>query len=110
MIPGMNPRDMQNAMKRMGIKQEQIDATEVIIRTTGSTLIIRNPQVAKINMMGQESFQVVGRVEEVDDAPAISDEDVQAVVQQANCSEEEAKSALEGSKGDIAAAILKLQS
>ncbi|HIH91218.1 TPA: nascent polypeptide-associated complex protein [Candidatus Woesearchaeota archaeon] len=110
MIPGMNPRDMQKAMQRMGIKQQEIDATEVVIRTTGKTLVIRSPQVVRINMMGQDSFQVSGRVEEADEAPQISGEDVQAVVQQANCSEEEAKKALEESGGDIAAAILKLQS
>ena len=110
MLPGMNPRDMQNAMKRMGIKQEEIDASEVIIRAAGKSLVIRNPQVAKITMMGQESFQVSGKVEEMEEPPQISDEDVQAVVQQANCSEQEARNALQESEGDIAAAILRLQS
>ena len=110
MFPGMNPRDMQNAMKRMGIKQQEIDATEVIIKTKDKTLLIRNPQVSKVNMMGHESFQVVGNVEEVEEASPISDEDIDAVIQQANCSQEEAKSALESTEGDIAAAILKLQS
>ena len=55
MIPGMNPRDMQRAMKRLGIKQEEIDAREVIIRTSDKEIIIQNPQVSKVNMMGQET-------------------------------------------------------
>lgn len=106
----MNPRDMQKAMKRMGIKQEEIDATEVIIKTTGNSLIIRNPQVSKVNMMGQETFQIAGQVEEVEEKVAISEEDIKTVMEQANCSEEEAQQALEEHDGNIAEAILKLQS
>ena len=52
MIPGMNPRQMQQAMKKMGIKQEEIDALAVIIRTRDKDIILRNPSVQKINMMG----------------------------------------------------------
>lgn len=64
MIPGINPRDMQKAMKRLGITQQEIEATEVIIKTADAELVIHNPQVSKVNMMGQETFQIVGRVEE----------------------------------------------
>ncbi len=106
----MNPRDMKKAMQRMGIQQTDIDATEVLIRTNGKTIRISNPQVAKINMMGQQTFQVSGTINEIDELPSITSDDILAVVQQANCSEEEAKKALEESSGDIAAAILKLQS
>ncbi len=94
----------------MGIKQDEIKATEVLIRTPTKTLIVRNPTVAKINMMGQESLQVSGTIEEIEEAPAISDEDIDAVIQQANCSRKEAEHALKETGGDIAAAILRLQS
>ena len=60
----MNPREMQKAMKRLGIKQEEIDALEVIIKTPTKNLIIRNPHVSRINMMGQETLQVSGEIEE----------------------------------------------
>ena len=106
----MNPRDVKKAMQRMGIQQQDIDATEVLIRTAGKTIRISNPQVAKVNMMGQQTFQVSGKIEEIDETPEITTDDVSAVVAQANCSEEEAKKALEESSGDIAEAILKLQS
>ena len=53
MFPGMNPREMQKAMKRLGIKQEEIDAEEVIIKTAGKSLVIKNPHVSRVNMMGQ---------------------------------------------------------
>ncbi|HLC66480.1 MAG TPA: nascent polypeptide-associated complex protein [Candidatus Nanoarchaeia archaeon] len=109
MFPGMNPRDMQKAMQRMGIKQEDIPATEVIIRTADKELVITDPQVAKIKMMGQESFQISGQVHERVKTVEMSAEDIQAVVDQAGCTAEEAEQALKNAGGDIAAAILTLQ-
>jgi len=108
MIPNINPKQLQKAMKRMGVKQEEIDATEVIIKTPDKELIIRDPHVAKVNMMGQESLQITGSIEERD-LKAYKEEDVKTVVEQADCSEEEAKEALEKSKGDLAEAILSLK-
>src|SRR3989338_3799427 len=105
----MNPRDVQNAMKRMGIKQVEIDAKEVLIRTSGKTILISNPSVAKVDMMGQVSYQISGAASEIDEEPESyepTDEDISMVVSQANCSQEEAKKALLESGGDIAAAIL----
>ena len=111
MFPGMNPREMQKAMKRLGIKQEEIDAEEVIIKTAGKNLIIKNPHVSRINMMGQETIQVVGDIEEVDkeEKDEISEEDIATVMGQANCTKEDALEALGNSNGNLAEAILKLQ-
>ena len=106
MLPGMNPRAMRQAMKKMGVKQEEIDAVEVIIKTRDKDLIIRNPQVSKVEMMGQKSIQIVGDIEE---RVSISQEDVETVVEQAGCSKEQAKSALERVDGDLAQAIMDLQ-
>ena len=33
MMPNINPRQLQKAMQRMGVRQEEIEATEVIIKT-----------------------------------------------------------------------------
>ena len=111
MFPGINPREMQKAMKRLGIKQEEIDAVEVIIKTPDKNLIIRNPQVSKVNMMGQDTIQVVGDIIEVEkeDSIEINQDDVETVIHQTNCGKEEALEALEESKGNLAEAILKLQ-
>ncbi len=108
---GINPRKMQQMMKRMGINQSEIDASEVIIRTAEKEIIITNPQVAKVNMMGQETFQISGNIHEreLSTEPEITEEDIKTVAEQADVSEEKAKEALEESKGDIAEAILKLQ-
>lgn len=112
---GVSPREMQKAMKRMGIRQEEIYAKEVIIRTYDKDLVIRNPHVSKVNMMGQETFQVSGDIVEVGVADEgkkadINEEDMSAVMEQTNCSKEEASEALEESNGNLAEAILKLQS
>ena len=98
----------------MGISQEEISAEEVIIRGNGKEIVITNPQVVKIKMGGNDSFQITGNVsergsEKSESAPVkFSDEDVQIVVAQTGCTEGEAKDALEG-EGDIAKAILKLK-
>ncbi len=111
MFPGMNARKMQQAMKRMGIQQSEIPATEVIIRTESGEIVITNPSVSKVNMMGQETFQISGTIEERDSAssPSISEDDIATVAGQSGASEDEARKALEESEGDIAAAILKLK-
>jgi len=106
----MNPKKMQQMMKQMGIQQTELDATEVIIKTADKELVITNPQVSKVNMMGQETYQVVGQVhvrEKVSEIE-ISEDDVQTIVAQTGVSEEKAKAALQ-EKGDLAEAILSLQ-
>jgi nascent polypeptide-associated complex subunit alpha len=111
MIPGINPREMQKAMKRLGIKQEEIDANEVIIKTNDSEIVIRNPQVSKVNMMGQETFQISGEIEEraLSSEPEIDDEDVKTVMEQTGATEEEAQEAISKNSGDLAKAIMDLK-
>ncbi len=112
MIPGMNPRQMQQMMKKMGIAQQEIDATQVIIRTPSKTIYIDNPSVSRVNAMGQVTFQVVGeeREEETTAALTINDDDVASVVAQTNCTPDEAREAITKANGDLAAAILSIAS
>src|SRR3989344_5122136 len=111
MFPGVSPREMQKAMKRLGIRQQEIDAELVIIKTHDKDFVIRNPQVSKVNMMGQETFQVVGSIEEVEkeSKAEINEEDISTVMEQTSCTKEEARKAIEESSGNLAEAILKLQ-
>lgn len=109
MIPGMNPRKMQQMMRKMGIQQQEIEATEVIIKTPGKDLVILNPQVSKVNMMGQESLQIVGEIHEREIKAEISDEDITTVMEQAKVDKDKAEAALKASKGDLAEAIINLQ-
>ena len=111
MFPGMNPRDVQKAMKRLGIKQEEIDAELVIIKTHDKDFVIKNPHVSKVNMMGQETFQIVGDIAEIskENKIEINEEDLSTVMEQTRCTREEALETLQKSSGNLAEAILKLQ-
>lgn len=107
MIPGIRQSDLKKAMKQMGVKQEEIEAEEVIIKTKDKDIIVSNPSVIKVKMIGQESFQVSGKISE---RSSISKEDVKIVMEKTGASEEEAKRALEKANNDLAEAILSLKS
>ena len=104
----MDPKKMQAVMKQMGIAQEEIPSSKVIIeRPNESNIIISNPSVTKIKAQGQESFQIAGDISEESAAPEISEEDIKTVAEKTGKSEKEAKDALEKT-GDLATAILEL--
>ncbi len=112
MLPGMNSKQMQQAMKKMGMQQEEIDASKVIIKTSDGDIVIDNPNVAAVTMMGQDSWQITGdaKLIPLDTTPDISEEDIETVVQQTSCTGEQAKIAIKAHKGDLAEAILELSS
>ncbi|MCK5309424.1 MAG: nascent polypeptide-associated complex protein [Thermoplasmata archaeon] len=123
MMPGMrgvNPKQMKQAMKKMGIVQEDMEGVdEVIIKARGETYVFKKPEVQVTTMQGQKTFQVVGDHEVIKgDVPVstepigivIPDEDVELVAGQANVSHEEALAALEECNGEPAEAIIKLMS
>jgi nascent polypeptide-associated complex subunit alpha len=113
MMPNMNPKQMQQMMKKMGIQQEDIDAQEVIIKCSDKIIRIINPSVQKVNMMGQKNYQISGQesIEPLvseDSDPEYTDEDIDTVAEQASVSKEDAQQALEDTNGNIAEAILLL--
>ena len=108
MLPGMNARKMNKMMQRMGVQQQDIDAEQVIIKCKDKEIIINNPQVAKINLMGQQTIQIVGDIEERS-LEKFNEDDVKTVMEQAEVNEDEAREALEKSNGDLAEAILSLK-
>ena len=110
MFPGVNPRQMRAAMQKMGVAQEELPVELVVMYTKDKELVIKDPSVVKIKMMGQESFQVSGVVEERPRQRfSINEDDVKVVMEQAGVTAEDARRALESSEGDIAQAILSLQ-
>jgi nascent polypeptide-associated complex subunit alpha len=115
MFPGgMDPRQMKMAMKRMGIQQYDLDAEEVIIRLKDKEIVITNPSVAQVNMMGQKSYQISGVEEErprsdVSTDADIDEEDIKTVAESAEVSLDEAEAAIRKHNGDLAAAIMGLK-
>jgi len=108
----VSPREAKRMMQRMGLSMgEMPDVQEVVFKTSTKEIIIENPEVAIMEMRGQKIFQVTGEkiVEKlIEKKVTIPEEDVQLVATQAKVSVEEARDALEQTKGDLAQAILLL--
>ncbi len=116
----MNPREQKRMMQRMGMNMDSVaDVEQVIIRTSSKKITIEQPEVAILEMQGQKIFQVIGGkvTEGVPERAApsasktvVAEADVQLVADQTGKSVEEARKALEECEGDLAKAILLLQS
>jgi len=108
----VSPREAKRMMQRMGLSMgEMPDVQQVVFKTSTKEIIIENPEVAIMEMRGQKIFQVTGEkiVEKaIEKKTTIPEEDVQLVAAQAKVSVEEARAALEQTKGDLAQAILLL--
>jgi nascent polypeptide-associated complex subunit alpha len=101
-------------MQRMGMNMNEVaDVERVIIKTSGKEITIEEPGVAILEMQGQKIFQVTGgKITEktVERKLTVPEEDVRLVADQTGKNPEEARKALEESGGDLAKAILLLQS
>ena len=111
----VNPREAKRMMQRMGMSMDAVaDVEKVIIKTSTKEITIEEPEVARLEVQGQKIFQVTGgKVSEkaAERKPsAIAEEDVRLVADQTGKSLDEARRALEESEGDLAKAILLLQS
>ena len=104
---GLDPKKMQAMMKQLGMDQEEIDATRVVIeKSDNNKLVIENPSVTKITIKGNETFQISGDITEKE--AGISDSDIQTVMEKTGVDSKKAKKALEDANGDLAEAILSL--
>lgn len=117
----MNSREQKRMMQRMGMNMDTVsDVQQVIIRTADKDIVIDEPEVAILQVQGQKMYQVIGgQVSEQSPSqrgasatakPVFSEEDVQLVADQTGKSLEKAKEALQEADGDLAKAILLLQS
>ena len=101
-------------MQRMGMSMDAVpDVERVIIKTSGKEITIEEPEVAILEVQGQKIFQVAGgKISEkvTEHKPTFPEEDVRLVADQTGKSLEEARKALEECGGDLAKAILLLQS
>ena len=110
MLPrGMNPKQMNQMMKKLGINVKEIRNVEkVIIQTDTKEYIFSNAEVTIMNAQGQKTFQISGNPIIKNRKEEIPEDDIKLVVDQTGKSFDEAKDALEKSKGDIAEAIMLL--
>ena len=116
----MNPREQKRLMQRMGMNMDSVpDVQQVIIKTSEKDIVIDEPEVAILEVQGQKMYQVVGgqvteqaptQYRATKLTPTFSEEDVRLVADQTGKSLEKAKEALDECQGDLAKAILLLQS
>lgn len=108
---GMNPKQMSMMMKKLGIDVEDVeDVQEIVIRTPDKDYVFKDAAVSIMKAQGTETWQISGtpEVQAHDVKLTFDEEDVNMVMQQTDCSETQAKDALEASGGDIAEAIVAL--
>ncbi len=127
MMPGMgrvNPRQMKQAMRKMGISTEDLtDVQEIIILTKTKEYIFKEAEVTIMTVQGQKTFQVVGEPEvrprsatakqgnttlTAPAEPGLPEEDITLVMEQTGASREKAIAALKATDGQPAEAILMI--
>ena len=112
----ISPREARRLMQRMGLNMAPMpEVQQVIFKTSTKEIVVEDPEVAVISLRGQKIFQVTGekiteKALETKPKLVIPEEDVQLVANQTGKSLEEARRALEETEGDLAKAILLLQS
>lgn len=95
-----NPKQLKKLMQQMNMKPVEADRVEII--SGSKKLVIDNPEVTSMKVMGEEMFQVKGFAREVKELPS---EDVKLVAEQAGVGLDEARAALEESRGDLVEAL-----
>ncbi len=110
MLPrGMNPKQMNQMMRKLGINVKDVKNVEkVIIQTDTKEYVFSDAEVTIMNAQGQKTFQIVGNPVINNRKEEIPNDDINLIVDQTGKTFEEAKEALEKTQGDIAEAILIL--
>ena len=122
----MDSRNARRMMQRMGMQMQELGGvTRVIIQSPGKEIVIEQPTVTSINVQGQKMYQITGGraterapqtvptqgIAPIVEKPQLQvpEEDVLLVAQQAKVSMEKARETLVKCDGDLARAILMLQ-
>ncbi len=120
----LSPRELRRMQARMlgslGLDLKELGtAEEVVIRFHDREIVVRSPSVVALQVEKERVFQIVGgeAEERAPTAPSVeqveeytpSDDDVMLVMAQSGASEEEARKALQETRGDLARAILLLK-
>jgi nascent polypeptide-associated complex subunit alpha len=119
---GVNPRQVKQAMKKLGIETEDLeDVQDVVIRTKSKQYVITDASVTIMTAQGQKTYQITGETEilPLSQTPAalkagipaptqIPEDDIKLVMSQTGASREKAIEALKATDGQPAEAIIKL--
>lgn len=106
MFGKMDPKKIQEMMKKLNMNVQQIDAEEVIIKTKNKNIVISKPEVMIANMMGKDVYQISG---EVSESESISEKDIEMVMEKTGKDRDVVVKKLEELNNDLARAIIELK-
>ena len=102
----INEKQLRMLMKKMNMKQEEIEAKRVVIELEDKNIIIEEPSVVKLEISGRGSYQIAGkeRIEE-----KLNEEDIKLIMEKGNVSKEKAIELLKKAEGKVADALMMLE-
>ena len=103
----MNPKNMEKMLKRLGMQVKELPVEEVILKFWTYQVKIKNPEVAVMNVMGKNVYQVAG--EEKKEPLAPSEEDIKLVMEKTGKDRETVLEKLKQLNNDLAKAIIELK-
>ena len=101
-----DPKKVEQIMKKLNMKVQQIGAEEVVIRTKDKDIIISRPEIMLADMMGREVYQVSG---EVSERILVNEDDVRMVMDKTGKDRDTVVKKLEELDNDLAKAIMELK-
>jgi len=105
-IGKMDPKKVQEIMKKMNMNVRDIIAEEVIIKCRDRNIIISKPEVMVIDMSGKEVYQISGVVSEAD---RLSEEDIKLIMKKTGKDRKTVVQKLEELNNDLAKTIMELK-
>ncbi|MBS3050971.1 MAG: nascent polypeptide-associated complex protein [Candidatus Aenigmarchaeota archaeon] len=101
-----DPKKVEQIMKKLNMKVQQIPAEEVIIKMKEKKIIISNPEIMLADMMGREVYQISGDVSE---SVLVNEDDVRMVMDKTGQDRDTVVKKLEELDNDLAKAIMELK-
>ena len=106
MFGSPDPKKIEQMMKKLNMKVQQIPAELVIIKTKEKNIIISKPEIMLADMMGREVYQISG---EVSESSAVNEDDVKMVMEKTGHDRDTVVKKLEELNNDLAKAIVELK-
>ena len=103
-----NKNDVEKMMKKMGMELRELEANEVVIKTSSYQIIIKNPEIIIANILGKKVYQISG--EEKMEKLEPKEEDIALVMEKTGKDRETVVNKLKELNNDLARAIIELTS
>ena len=106
MLGRPDPKKIEQMMKKLNMKVQQIPADLVIIKAKDKNIIISKPEIMLADMMGREVYQISG---EVSESVSASEDDIRIVMDKTGKDRDTVVKKLEELNNDLAKAIVELK-